>query len=322
MGLWSCCWRNWNIFNLARNQKKMERKKKHGGSYFLFQTYAESTNKLNVFVLQRYFPPAVTDSIFLSHFVLECLTARTASFGLEGKKQTWWLLIFLEVFSPCWHLQRDLALFYKEVFSNEQDPTCANSVCHLFQVRTVTKQTEVYSRDPVCLAKHSLSCTTQNSSTFLQPPPQSCILSLSLVPVLHSSAWKAGWAITRGLRAGWLPLIESSQQIVFHETALSSQPARTCPDITGDHTVSLALPCLHSPNWFLNNRSFSNPSFRTRPPTTSGKTNNCNNMSKHARDTGHTWRGRSSLLTGVHDSSRLHTNPSKTHACAPVIDEK
>lgn len=181
MGLWSCCWRNWNIFNLARNQKKMERKKKHGGSYFLFQTYAESTNKLNVFVLQRYFPPAVTDSIFLSHFVLECLTARTASFGLEGKKQTWWLLIFLEVFSPCWHLQRDLALFYKEVFSNEQDPTCANSVCHLFQVRTVTKQTEVYSRDPVCLAKHSPLLHNPEFLYLSSAPPPSPVFSLSLL---------------------------------------------------------------------------------------------------------------------------------------------
>lgn len=28
MGLWSCCWRNWNIFNLARNQKKDEKKEK------------------------------------------------------------------------------------------------------------------------------------------------------------------------------------------------------------------------------------------------------------------------------------------------------
>lgn len=50
-------------------------------------------------------------------------------------------------------------------------------------------------------------------------------------------AWEASWVITRGLRAGRLPLIESSQQTVFYEASLSSQPARTCPDIIKDHTV-------------------------------------------------------------------------------------
>lgn len=184
MGLWSFCWRNWNIFNLARNQKKMERKKKHGGSYFLFQTYAESTNKLNVFVLQRYFPPAVTDSIFLSHFVLECLTARTASFGLEGKKQTWWLLIFLEVFSPCWHLQRDLALFYKEVFSNEQDPTCANSAA---QRVSFISGSHSHKTNWGLFSWSSLSCKALpllHNPEFLylsSAPPPSPVFSLSLL---------------------------------------------------------------------------------------------------------------------------------------------
>lgn len=101
----------------------------------------------------------------------------------KKKKQTWWRLVFLEVFSPCWHLQRDLALFYQEVFPMnraQRVQTALRNACRLFQVRAVEKQTEVYCRDPVCLAKHSLSCTTQNSSTFpLFFSPQSCILSLS-----------------------------------------------------------------------------------------------------------------------------------------------
>lgn len=129
MGLWSCCWHNWNIFNLARNQKKRwkERKKKLGGSYFLFQTYAESTNKLNVFVLQRYFPPAVTDSIFLSHFVLECLTARTASFGLEEEKTNMVAApLSGSVFTMLTSSAR-LGFVLRGSLSNEQGPTCANS---------------------------------------------------------------------------------------------------------------------------------------------------------------------------------------------------
>lgn len=100
----------------------------------------------------------------------------------KEKKQTWWLLVFLEVFSPCWHLQRDLALFYEEVFPmkrTQRVQTALRNACHLFQVRTVEKQTEVYSLDPVRLAKHSLSCTTQNSSTFLLFSPRSPLFSLS-----------------------------------------------------------------------------------------------------------------------------------------------
>lgn len=195
----------------------------------------------------------------------------------KEKKQTWWLLVFLGVFSPCWHLLRDLALFYEEVFSYEQDPTCANSAA-----QRVSFISGSHSRKTNwgLFSWSGLSCKALpllHNPEFLylsSVPPQSCILSLSLVPILHSSAWKAGWAITRGLRAGWLPLIESFQQTVFRETAQSSQPARTCPDITGDHTVSWrSLVCIRPTGFwtiapFLTHLSAPDPQQQVEKQTT------------------------------------------------------
>jgi len=94
-------------------------------------------------------------------------------------------------------------------------------------------------------------------------------------------AWEAGWVITRGLRAGRLPLIESSQRIDFYETAPSRQPARTCPDIIKDHTVSQRSLVHVRSTGFRKNPSFSHTSFHSRNPTTSGK-KHVDNMSRHA----------------------------------------
>lgn len=195
----------------------------------------------HIFVLQRYFPPAVPDSIFLSHCVLECLTARTASFGLEEEKTNMVAArLSGSVFSMLTSSAR-LGFVFRGSLSNEQDPTCKHRCApHLISFRSAQSKNKLslFSWSALSCNAHPLLHNPEflYLSPFFFPPGP--VFSLSLVPDLHSSAWKAGWAITRGLRAGWLPLIESSQQIVFHETAQSSRPARTCPDITRDHTVS------------------------------------------------------------------------------------
>lgn len=175
MGLW----RNWNILNLARNQKKKRWKERKNMEAHISSS---QTNSTSLFYSSIFLQLLLTVYFYLTSF-LSAWQPGQRRLVWKAKKQTWWLLVFLEVFSPCWHLQCDLALFYEEVFPmnrTQRVQTALCNVCHLFQVRTVEKQTEVYSRDPDCLAKHSLSCTTQNSSTFLRfVSPQSCILSLT-----------------------------------------------------------------------------------------------------------------------------------------------
>lgn len=125
--------------------------------------------------------------------------------------------------------------------------TILPAMSHLCQVHTINTKTHCNLALSVALmfqfgvqdtsqTHHPLPGRNLNFSSLLcfSFSPSLQLPSLSLV----SSFWEAGSVITRGLRASWLPFIESSQQIVFYETALSSQPARTCPGAIKDHTVS------------------------------------------------------------------------------------
>lgn len=84
-------------------------------------------------------------------------------------------------------------------------------------------------------------------------------------------AWEGSWVITRGLRAGRLPLIESSQQTVFYEASPGSQPAGTCPDIIKGHTVSRRSLAHVCPTRFRTIPPFVTHFFRSRSLTTSGE---------------------------------------------------
>lgn len=141
---------------------------------------------------------------------------------------------------------------------------------------------------------------------FSLPPVFPSLQRHSLSPVASFCtllAWGASWVITRGLRAGRLPLIESSQQIVFYETALTSQPARTCPDIIKDHTVSRRSLMHVRLTGFRTIPPFVTHIFPFTHPNNKWKKNNVDNMSKHAHCLHQPCSRRSSWLRRVHDSS-------------------
>lgn len=121
---------------------------------------ASAQTGLRIFVFQQHFLPAVADNILLSHGVLEGLTARTASFGLEDEKQTRWLLVFLGGFSPCRHLPCDSALFYEQAAPVNRtrlvEQTTVHTTSHLFQARTVKKKRSWLSQSSLASKTHPL----------------------------------------------------------------------------------------------------------------------------------------------------------------------
>lgn len=96
----------------------------------LCKMYAESANRPDIFVLQQYFLHAVADTVFLSRCVLECLTARTASFWSRRRKTNAVAArrsgrVFTMLTSSVL-----LAVVLLGSCFDEQDPTCANSGAH------------------------------------------------------------------------------------------------------------------------------------------------------------------------------------------------
>lgn len=185
MGLWCCCWRNWNIFDLARNQKKMERKKE--------KTWRLIFPLPNVCKVHKQTQRLCFTAAFSSSCYWQYIFISLRSWVLDSQDSIVWSGRRKNKHGGCssfWKCFHHVDIFCATwlCFTRKSSPmnrtqhvqTALRNVCHLFQVRTVEKQTEVYSRDPVCLAKHSLSCTTQNSSTFLLSPP-SPVFSLSLL---------------------------------------------------------------------------------------------------------------------------------------------
>lgn len=151
-------------------------------------------------------------------------------------RATWWLHVFLAVFSSrCFALRKtelNMTLLVMQ--------TILTAMSHLCRVRTVNTKTHCNLALRIALVfQFGVQDTSQTPSLSSSTSFISHLLSFSRVYLPYFSLpWprfalslggKAGWVITGGLRAGWLPLIESSQQVVFYETALSSQPARACP---------------------------------------------------------------------------------------------
>lgn len=154
--------------------------------------YAESANRPDIFVLQQYFLHAVADAVFLSHCVLECLTARTASFWSRRRKTnavaarrsesvftmlTSSVLLYFVLLGSCSVLSGCL------MNRTQLVQTAVRTVSNLFQVHAVEKQTEAYSHDLVWLAEHTLSCTNPE---FLYLSPGFFFLSQSVILSLLS----------------------------------------------------------------------------------------------------------------------------------------
>lgn len=104
--------------------------------------------------------------------------------------------------------------------------TILPTMSHLCQVRTINTKKHCYLALRIALMlQFGVQDTSQTCcAPFWQKPefPLSSFVFLSNYPPfllcpLFAPAWEAGWVITRALCAGWLPLIESSQQIVFYE---------------------------------------------------------------------------------------------------------
>ena len=137
--------------------------------------------------------------------------------------QTWWLLVFLEVFSLCRHVRPDFALPYEKC--TEHEPTCCTkqyslSPSHFSRVHMINTNCSLVLI--VALALHfgvPDTCYTHSlwqklkflhlplMILFLYSLLQSCT-PFSCNLILPLPAWEKGWVITWGLRAGWLPLIE------------------------------------------------------------------------------------------------------------------
>lgn len=222
-------------------------------SLHLIKECALNSQTVQPFVLQQLFLAAAADSSLLSDCVLECLTARTASFGLEEVKRTKNMVaaclpgnvFFMSTCSVwlCFALWK-LNWTWPYLLCKQYSPPCL--ICAMFTQQT-QRHSVIWHSGGALMFQRSV----QDASQTRWPLPgthlnfSSHLLCFSSFPSFSAvasfcthPARKAGWVITRGLRAGWLPLIESSQQLVFYETALSSQPARTCPDVIKDHTVS------------------------------------------------------------------------------------
>lgn len=183
MGLWSCCWRDWNIFNLARNQKKDGKKEKNMEAHISSSKHMRSpqTNSTSLFYSGIFLQLLLTVYFYLTSYLSAWQPGQHRLVWKKKNKQGgcssfWNRFHHVDIFSATW------LWFMRKSFQwtgpNVCKQRCTSRVIY-FRF-AVEKQTEVYSRDPVCLAKHSLSCTTQNSSTFLLFfSPQSCVLSLS-----------------------------------------------------------------------------------------------------------------------------------------------